>query len=112
MIDHIQDYHIHLYYDHQTINIAKSIGQKAKEKFGISLGRFHEKNVGPHPRFSVQLSIPKDQFGEILSWVALNRKKLTIFSHPNTGNDLLDHTDHAIWMGEVLELNLSVFSKK
>ncbi|OUR93555.1 4,5-dioxygenase [Halobacteriovorax marinus] len=107
----IKDFHIHLYYDESTINIAKEVGLKAQSEFDISIGRFHEKNVGPHPRWSVQLSIPTDKFGEILAWVSLNRKGLTIFSHPNTGDDLLDHTEHSIWMGELLELNTKIFSK-
>ena len=39
----------------------------------------------------------------------MNRQSLTVFTHPNTGDDLADHRDHAIWMGEVLDLNLAIF---
>ncbi|MFQ5938851.1 MAG: DOPA 4,5-dioxygenase family protein [Alphaproteobacteria bacterium] len=39
----------------------------------------------------------------------LNRDGLTVFVHPETGDDLADHLDHALWLGEKLELNLSVF---
>jgi aromatic ring-cleaving dioxygenase len=106
----IKNFHIHLYYDETTIDLAKDLASKTKEEFSIGVGRFHEKNVGPHPRWSVQLSVPTDLFGEVLTSVALNRKGLTIFSHPDTGNDLIDHTDNAIWMGEILNLNLGIFS--
>jgi DOPA 4,5-dioxygenase len=29
--------------------------------------------------------------------------------HPETGDDLLDHTEHAIWMGAMRPLNLGMF---
>jgi DOPA 4,5-dioxygenase len=45
----------------------------------------------------------------VLPWLALNRKGLVIFMHPDTGDDLMDHTEHAIWMGAVRPLDLSAF---
>ena len=39
----------------------------------------------------------------------LNRDGLTVFVHPGTGDDLADHRDHALWLGEKLELNLKRF---
>ena len=59
--------------------------------------------------WSVQLSVPKEKFTDSVSWMALNREGLVIFIHPNTENSLRDHRDYAIWMGECLELNLSIF---
>jgi len=47
--------------------------------------------------------------GIVLPWLALYRHGLEVFLHPDTGNDLLDHTDHAIWMGAIRPLDLSVF---
>jgi DOPA 4,5-dioxygenase len=38
-----------------------------------------------------------------------NRRGLTIFLHPNTGNNLEDHRDWPIWMGEIPELKLAMF---
>ena len=32
-----------------------------------------------------------------------------VFLHPDTGNDLLDHSEHAIWMGAIRTLDLSIF---
>ena len=29
-----------------------------------------------------------------------------VFVHPETGDPVPDHTDHALWMGEKLDLNL------
>ena len=47
--------------------------------------------------------------GEVLPWLALNRKGLVVFLHPDTGDDLADHSEHAIWMGAIRPLDLSIF---
>ena len=36
----------------------------------------------------------------------------TVFIHPNTGQDLEDHRDRAIWMGQQVPLVLDIFKKK
>jgi len=43
----------------------------------------------------------------VISWLALNRQGLTVFTHAITGDDIKDHTDHAIWMGAMPALELS-----
>ncbi len=51
--------------------------------------------------FSTQL------FAEFVPWLRVNHGDLAILIHPRTGDDLADHTDHALWLGEKLELDLS-----
>ena len=46
------------------------------------------------------------EFGKVVPWLMLNREGLDILVHPTTGDDLADHTDHALWLGEKLELNI------
>ena len=87
---------------------AKILCEKAKARFSIEMGRMHAKPIGPHPAWSCQLTLPAKKFAEVIPWLALNRKGLTVFIHPETGDHLLDHTEHAIWMGEILTLNLDV----
>jgi DOPA 4,5-dioxygenase len=36
---------------------------------------------------------------------------LTILVHGLTGEDLADHTEHASWLGEPAELDLSIFKR-
>ena len=45
------------------------------------------------------------------AWLALNRQGLVCFCTRTTGDDLLDHTDHAIWMGAMRALDLSIFDQ-
>ncbi|MEQ9813874.1 MAG: DOPA 4,5-dioxygenase family protein [Azospirillaceae bacterium] len=102
----IADYHAHVYFDADTVDAAEALCLEAAERFPLTMGRVHRKNVGPHPRWSCQLLFGTDIAGEVIGWLALNRSGLTVFLHPNTGDDIADHTDHAIWMGELLPLDL------
>jgi DOPA 4,5-dioxygenase len=102
----VTGYHAHVYFDVNTRDKAWALRESVGKVFAIPVGRFHEKVVGPHPRWSYQLTIPADQFGVIVPWLMLHRDGLTVFVHPETGDDLADHTKHAIWMGEMPELNL------
>ncbi|MFT6659411.1 DOPA 4,5-dioxygenase family protein [Maritalea sp.] len=105
----IVDYHAHIYYGGMTAGLAKQICESAVELFGVKMGRMHEEPVGPHPMWSCQLTASPEQFAQLLPWLALNRKDLVVFAHPQTGDDLVDHRDRGIWLGAGLELDLSIF---
>lgn len=105
----IKGYHAHVYFDRETVQQAEHLCQAAGRSFGVGIGRMHEKPVGPHPKWSCQLSATPAQFSNLLPWLALNREGLVIFAHPDTGQHLADHRDRAIWLGVGLELDLSIF---
>lgn len=107
----IKGYHAHVYYDASTIEQARALCEQAAQLFPLKMGRVHERPVGPHPDWSCQLAFGPELIGDVLPWLALNRKGLVVFLHPDTGDDLLDHTDHAIWMGAMRPLDLSVFNQ-
>jgi DOPA 4,5-dioxygenase len=105
----IRDFHAHIYFDAAQVETARALGTAARQRFGVAEGHYHLKLVGPHPRGSVQLTVPAAQFGEVAQWLVLHRGDLTIFAHANTGDDLADHTRHVIWFGESEPLNLAIF---
>ena len=70
------------------------------------MGRWHDRPIGPHPRWSYQIAFEPGLFGELVPWLALNRDGLVVFIHPETGDDLADHSERAIWLGAKLELDL------
>jgi DOPA 4,5-dioxygenase len=105
----IQNFHAHIYFDPDQVELAKQLAAAAQARFSVAVGHFHVRPVGPHPRGSCQLTVPADAFGDVAQWLALNRSPLVIFAHANTGNDLADHTKHVIWFGESEELDLSIF---
>jgi len=106
----IMGFHAHVYFDDETIDQARALCESARDRYGIAMGRMHERPVGPHPRWSCQLTVPTERFADVTAWLSLNRNGLTIFIHPETGDDLADHRDHAIWMGAMPALDLSIFA--
>ncbi|MEC6744952.1 DOPA 4,5-dioxygenase family protein [Pseudomonas qingdaonensis] len=105
----IKGYHAHVYYDTGTMEQARALCEESATLFGVSMGRMHQKPVGPHPDWSCQLAFGPEMVGVVLPWLALYRKGLVVFLHPLTGDELADHRDHAIWMGAVRPLDLSMF---
>jgi len=108
----ITHYHAHVYYDAQTRDRAASLRERVAEKFPSAiLGRWRDDPVGPHPQSMYQIAFPRDILSAIMPWLMLNRDGLTVLLHPETGDDYVDHTAHAAWMGAILPLRLEVFRK-
>ena len=105
----ITGYHAHVYFDAGTRDEAQAIREAVEARFTVVMGRWHEKPVGPHPCWSYQIAFTPEIFVEIVPWLALNRQGLTVFVHPESGDDLADHRDHAIWLGPSETLDLSIF---
>lgn len=47
-----------------------------------------------------------EQFGAFIPWLLVNRGPLSALIHPNTDDELRDHTQRATWMGQPVPLNL------
>ena len=107
----ITGYHAHVYFDADTQDLAQHICEEAARLFPVEMGRMHARPVGPHPRWRCQLGFAADAFDQVIPWLMLNRQGLTLFTHAETGDHLADHRDHALWMGELLDLDLSIFDK-
>ena len=106
----IADWHAHIYYDADSKPRAQTLHRALEEAFPqAGYGRWHDRPVGPHPQGSYQVAFPAALFEAIVPWLALNRDGLTVFFHPNTGDDLADHRDHGLWLGSMPALDLSQF---
>lgn len=103
------NYHAHVYFDQRSVNRAAALCAEAGQRFGVSVGRVHQKTVGPHPRWSCQLTFDAAQFGQLIPWLEQERGELTVLVHPLTGDDLQDHSQHAMWLGAPVALDLSIF---
>ena len=103
-------YHAHVYFGQDTLESASGLCQKAGELFGLKVGRVHQKPVGPHPMWSCQITFAAKHFEEFIPWIEENRNGLTVFVHALTGDDLKDHTEYAYWLGDSVELKLSIFN--
>ncbi len=108
----ITGYHAHIYYpDPASRERAAVIREAVDSHFDVHLGRWRDQPVGPHPVPMYQVAFAPDQFDRLVPWLMLNRAGLVVFVHPETGDDLADHSDHAVWLGEKLTLDLSVLGR-
>jgi aromatic ring-cleaving dioxygenase len=104
--DSIRGYHAHVYYDAATKDAAAAVREAIESRFDVELGRWHDRPIGPHPKGSYQIAFAPGLFAEIVPWLALNHGDLTVFIHPETGDDVIDHTRHALWLGRQEEIDI------
>ncbi|MEO5702225.1 MAG: DOPA 4,5-dioxygenase family protein [Casimicrobiaceae bacterium] len=108
----ITSWHAHVYFDAARRDAAWTL----RESFELALrgivtvGRFHERPVGPHPAWSFQLAFTPEYYAVVIAWLVLNHGELDVFIHPNTGDELGDHRDSAVWIGRSYDLNLASLS--
>ncbi|MBW4690909.1 MAG: 4,5-dioxygenase [Lyngbya sp. HA4199-MV5] len=102
----ITSFHAHVYFNPTTRETAARVREGLGDRFDVQLGRWHETLVGPHTQPMYQVAFAPDQFANVVPWLMLHREGLDILVHPNTGDAVADHTDHALWLGEKLAINL------
>lgn len=103
----ITGYHAHIYYGAETREVAARV-REGLAAFEVRLGRWHDRPIGPHPQAMYQVAFLPDQFAQVVPWLMLHREGLDVLVHPETGDDVLDHTNHALWLGKKLDLNIEV----
>src|SRR4051812_20369116 len=81
-------WHAHVYFDTQTVDQARALVAQAGELFKVQVGRVHEKEVGPHPRWSCQLAFSGEVFDTLIPWLDANRGGLDVFVHGLSGDEL------------------------
>jgi len=102
-------YHAHVYFDQESLSQAIELCELAGQLFNVKIGRVHQKLVGPHPKWSCQISFNSNEFEALISWLDQQRNGMSILVHGVTGDNLTDHTEYAYWLGASVELNLAMF---
>jgi aromatic ring-cleaving dioxygenase len=110
----VTQFHAHIYYDPAK---SRARAERLRERVAADfpqakLGRWHDELVGPHPQSMFQIAFPADMLAAFVPWLMLNRDDLVVLLHPETGDDLTDHTAHAAWFGAILPLRLGAFAKR
>ncbi|MFN0184195.1 MAG: DOPA 4,5-dioxygenase family protein [Aquabacterium sp.] len=110
--EHIQSWHAHVYFGAASRDAAWQLRETIVAALAghMEMGRFHERPVGPHPMWSYQLAIAAPDFAHVVGWLVLNHGALDVFIHPNTGDELRDHRDGALWLGRSHTLDLGALS--
>ena len=107
----ITGFHAHIYFDPPTRATALVVRDGLAERFDVELGRIHDRPLGPHPKSMYQVKFSPSEFSALVQWLMLNHAGLDVLIHPETGNDVADHTVNALWLGERLDLNIEFLRK-
>ncbi|MGC0155108.1 DOPA 4,5-dioxygenase family protein [Chromobacterium vaccinii] len=102
----IEAFHAHVYFEAEQQPQARRLRELIPSRFDVNLGRWREVAYGPHPTGAYQVEFAGELFGELVPWLMLHRDGLDILVHPLTGDDVVDHTDYAMWLGTPLTLNI------
>ena len=102
-------YHAHLYFPLGNTNDVESLVNKIKSNFNLNIGRIIDKPIGPHPIGSCQVTVPQELFSDFIPWLSKERGELDVFIHALSGDDLADHTQYIMWLGNSHQLNLDMF---
>ena len=107
----ITGFHVHVYFDSPTRPTALIVRDGLAERFDVELGRIHDRPMGPHPKSMYQVKFAPGEFSTLVQWLMLNHAGLDVLIHPETGDDVADHTEQALWLGEKLALNIEFLRK-
>lgn len=113
--DFPREFDAHIYFEDSSRDEAYALREKALEFWKgseVFVGYMIEKPVGPHPIPMFEINFPRSLFGEVTLWLLHQHGSLSILVHELTGDDYLDHTDYAMWIGKQVELDISAFKKK
>ena len=102
-------FHAHVYFNADQATEAEKLCTDVSTRFSLKMGRVHKTSVGPHPRGSCQITVPFHKWAETLRWLMMNRGDFTVFVHPMTGDDWIDHTQGVMWLGQSEDLKLEIF---
>ncbi len=104
----IHGFDAHIYFTPESRDRAQALRDKAfaeLKTIPMRIGPLIDKKVGPHPLPMFQIQFSPGSLSEMILWLMANRNGLTVLVHQITGDDLRDHYDGALWMGEILELD-------
>ena len=102
-------YHAHVYFEQETLGFATRLCEQGRDHLNLKMGTVHQKNVGPHPMWSCQITFSHKDFDTFVPWMDENRQDLSVLVHGLSGDNLADHTEHAYWLGTPLTLDLTRF---
>ncbi len=108
----ITGFHAHIYFDLETRASAESLREAVVHNLGFKLrysGTLIDRPIGPHPVGMFEIDFLPEYFFEIVIFLMQAHGEHSVLIHPETGNDLKDHTAHALWLGKQLDLDLSIF---
>jgi aromatic ring-cleaving dioxygenase len=100
-------FHVHIYYAADQRSVAAAL----REAFAgapeiLFAGSLTDRPVGPHPVAQFEVHFREQSLPTVIA--AIEASGLRALVHPLTDDDVADHTMLAQWIGEPIDLHLSV----
>lgn len=107
MIDPNAPYHAHIYFD----DAERAVAEALRDNFGrddaiLFVGDMTDGAAGPHPIAQYEVHFLGQAVPALTA--AIEATGLRALVHPLTDDDLADHTTLAHWIGEPVELDVTV----
>ena len=107
MADDAAPFHAHIYYSDED----RAAAERLREDFRANgevlfVGQMVDRAVGPHPIPQYEVHFVEGAVPAVVS--AIEGSGLRALVHPLTDGDLADHTSLARWIGEPVELDVTV----
>lgn len=100
-------YHAHIYYSDGERVAASALRDRFTTKPEVLfVGRMMDRGVGPHPIPQFEIHFYEPACDEVIAMIESSGLRALV--HPLTDDDLADHTTLAHWIGEPVELDVSV----
>lgn len=100
-------YHAHIYYSADERPAAEALREQfMRRREFLFVGQMTDRGVGPHPLPQYEVHFVERSLPGVVT--AIEESGLRALVHPLTDDDLADHTTLARWIGEPLELDVSV----
>lgn len=115
-LEEIKEFHFHVYF-YQKNDESRKSAMELRDKIIklIEDGFFHPvpnprvntEPRGPHLVGSYNVWCPKEHFPRLYSFFLLHRGDHSVLVHPLTREEVVDHTERAVWMGHPFPVDLS-----
>jgi aromatic ring-cleaving dioxygenase len=107
MADGDAPYHAHVYCTEEQRPAAERLQAAFRDSPGVLfVGRLTEGKAGPHPIPQFEIHFLERSLPRMA--LAIEQSGLRALVHPLTDDDLADHTSLARWIGEPIDLDLTV----
>jgi DOPA 4,5-dioxygenase len=111
MTESLAPYHAHIYYsaDQRPAALALRddfLGQMSPDSDILFVGQMSDRGAGPHPIPQYEVHFLERSRPQVIA--AIEASGLRALVHPLTNDDLADHTSLAHWIGDPVELDVTV----
>ena len=103
------NFHAHIYFENKNLYQAHKLKELATSEIFFDSCRIYEKPVGPHPYGMIELHFNAFNYNNAIKWIKNHRNSYSVLIHQVTGDDIVDHTNEVLWLGEVLPLDFKFF---